>query len=196
MVQRATQQSLVGTLGEHRALRACAPACFYMVAQAAGYVPDDVSLADFCARLDWGPAFSPERGWVRPALARQLREQYGAAIVSWQLGGNRDDSPDTIDRMAAAGYLATEREINVYGAEVAGRDVAEVVRAGYPVIAGMKAGFAANQQSHAVILLEWKDAEVTVIDPDDRNSQRQYPESIVREYLNPTGGGCTIILPR
>lgn len=195
-MERHTQQSIGVVMGERRAGQACVPTCFYMVAQAAGYLPAGLGLAAFCERLDWADAFSESHGWVRPKLASQLRRQYGLAIASWQLGGNVADDETTISRMTAAGYLATEREIDFYHRHVVGRDVAELVAGGYPVIAGVKAGFGANKQSHAVVLLSWEGDRVEVIDPDDRNSRRYYPEAYVREHLNPTGGGCTIVLPK
>jgi hypothetical protein len=195
-MERSTQQSIGPAMGARRASQACAPTCFYMVAQAAGYLPAELDLTTFCRRLDWADAFLDDRGWVRPRLARQLRRQYGLVVVSWQLGGNKAADDDTIDRMIAAGYLAIDREIDFYRREVVGRDLSEVVQAGYPVIAGMKAGFGENKQTHAVVILNWDDKGVEIIDPDDRNSRRHYPVAYVREFLNPTGGGCTVVLPR
>lgn len=194
-IERITQQSLAERLGE-RALSACVPTCFYMTAHEEGHLPDGISLSDFCSALNWAHA-ETSSGWVRPDLSNQLRDLYNLPVVSWRLGGNHDDSPETIERMRHAGYLRTQDEIDFFQQQIIGRDIADIVRYCSPVIAGVKAGFGANQTPHAIILSKWsEDGTVEVIDPDDRNSNTTYSAEYVRAFLNPDGGGYSIVLPR
>lgn len=194
-IERITQQSVFTRLGE-KALSACVPTCFYMAAHEEGHLPEEISLADFCSTLNWVYA-ETSTGWVRPELSNQLRNLYDLPVVSWQLNGNHDDSPETIEKMCQAGYLQTQEEIDFYRQQVIGRDVADIVQHCSPVIVGVKAGFGANQTAHAIILSKWsEDGVVEVIDPDDRNSNTTYSAEYVRAFLNPDGGGCSIVLPR
>ena len=96
-IERITQQSIFPKLGE-KALSACAPTCFYMAAHEEGYLPGEIDLTDFCSALNWAHA-ETSSGWVRPDLSNQLRDLYGLPVVSWRLGGNYDNSPETIERM-------------------------------------------------------------------------------------------------
>ena len=194
-IERITQQSIFSRLGE-RALSACVPTCFYMTAHEEGYLPDDISLTDFCSALNWADA-ETSSGWVRPDLSNQLRDLHDLPVVSWQLNGNFDSSPETIEKMRQAGYLRTQEEIDFFRERIIGRDIAEIVQSNYPVIVGVKAGFGANQTAHAIILSKWSEnGVVEVIDPDDRNPNTSYTAEYVRAFLNPEGGGCSIVLPR
>lgn len=193
-IERITQQSLFPRLGE-RALSACVPTCFYMTAQQEGHLSREINLTDFCSTLNWSHA-ETSTGWVRPELSNQLRDLYGLPVVSWRLDGNHDDSPETIERMCQAGYLRTQEEIDFFRQQIIDRDIAEIVQDCSPVIVGVKAGFGANQTAHAVILNTWSnEGVVEVIDPDDRNSNTAYSAEYVRAFLNPEGGGCSVVLP-
>lgn len=194
-IERITQQSVFSRLGE-KALSACVPTCFYMAAHEEGHFSNEISLADFCSALNWAHA-ETSTGWVRPELSNQLRDLYDLPVVSWRLNGNHDDSPETIEKMRQAGYLRTQDEIDFFRQQIIGRDIADIVQYCSPVIAGVKAGFGANQTAHAIILSDWSnDGIVEVIDPDDRNSNTTYSAEYVRAFLNPDGGGCSIVLPR
>ena len=194
-IERITQQSIFPKLGE-KALRACAPTCFYMTAHEKGYLPHEIDLTDFCSALNWAHA-ETSSGWVRPDLSNQLRDLYDLPVVSWRFGGNYDNSPETIERMRQAGYLRTQEEISFFTQQIIGRDITEIVQSCGPVIAGVKPGFGANQTTHAIILNKWSDdGIVEVIDPDDRNPITSYTAEYVRAFLNPDGGGYSIVLPR
>ncbi len=194
---RYVQQSVAPELGEELALQLCVPTCFYMVARAAGYLQGNQAetLADFCRQLNWQDDFTEAGGWIRPRLSADLRRRYGWPIVSWHFGGAEHPTDADIERMKAAGYLATTAEVAFFKEQVVGHDLADIVQAGYPVIAGMKPEFGVVRDKHAVVIGTWDDTGVEIIDPDDRNLEHHYLASYIREYLNPTGGGCTVILP-
>ena len=167
-----------------------------MLGRAGGYLDEGVgsTLEGFTDSLDWDANFSDARGWIRPGLAADVRKKYAMEVVSWQLKGA--DEPN-IDRMKAAHYLQSDREVSFFQEHVVGRSLPEIVDDTYPVIVGVKPGFGGEAKStHAIILTEWIRGKVTVVDPDDRNTQQVYDEAYVDQYLNPTGGGCTIILPK
>ena len=194
--ERVTQQSVGDILGEYVASRNCAPTCFYMLGRAGGYLDGGIgsTLEGFSDSLDWDSNFSEARGWVRPYMSADIRNKYGMDIVSWQLNGA--DKPD-IERMKAAHYLDSEREVTFFQEHIAGKSLPQIVHNTYPVIVGVKPGFGGESKStHAVILTEWTKGKVTVVDPDDRNTQQVYDEAYVEKYLNPKGGGCTIVLPK
>jgi len=194
-IERITQQSVYAALGE-KALSACVPTCFYMAAQNEGHLPHEISLTDFCRELNWAHAETAS-GWIRPDLSHQLRELYDLPVVSWRFGGNYYNSPEGIEKKCRAGYLQTQEEIDFFRQQIIGRDISEVVQQCCPVIAGVKAGFGANKTVHAVILQSWsEDGIVEVIDPDERNPTMFYPADYVRDYLNPNGGGFSVVLPR
>jgi len=98
--------------------------------------------------------------------------------------------------MKTAGYLSTTREINFYRIRVIGKTPEQLVQAGYPLIVGVLPGFAKNKSVHAVVITHWSDHTVECIDPDGRNVELHYSPDYVRRMINPTGGGCTIILPK
>lgn len=197
VIERYVQQMVGPALGEYKALRSCAPSCFFMVAKAEGYLLDGPGsdLVSFVGSLNWEDDFVESRGWVRPWLCRTLRERYGLSLVSWRIDGNHDGSDETIEKMQAAGYIQTEREIAFYRDHVIGRDIEEIVADGHPMIVGVLPEFGHNRREHAMVLSHWINDGVEVIDPDERNPYHTYPASYVRGHLNPSGGGCTIILP-
>lgn len=195
-INPVTLQSLSSELGAENALRSCIPIDFYMILSAAGYIADQTP-ADFMRALDRAALETDvitAGDWSRPALTRELRHKYKAEIVSWQLGW---PPPQDYELMKAAGYIETEREIDFFKTVVEGRSVEQLVRAGYPVIVTMKPGFGTseNKNIHAIIIADWQDDMVTVIDPDARNPKTEFSPERVRKYISPAGGG-SIILPR
>ncbi|HSX02686.1 MAG TPA: hypothetical protein VLI05_05245 [Candidatus Saccharimonadia bacterium] len=195
-IERYVQQAITPALGEYRALRVCVPTCFFMLAKANGYLSagPGADLVSFCRDLDWPGAFVPS-GWVRPRLAADLRRRYGIASVSWLPGGHQAPTAADLKAMKAAGYLGSRREVAFFRRYIIGHDLPDIVRSGYPVIAGVLGGFGANKDTHAVIIVDWTDDEVEIVDPDDRNPQQIYPASYVRQHLNQSGGGFTVVLP-
>jgi hypothetical protein len=194
--KRLTQQSIEPQVGEYMAGRNCAPTCFFILGRAGGYLKDGIgsTLGGFTTELNWDQNFSEARGWVRPALAAELRQRYGMAIVSWQLNGNID--PD-LELMQRSGYLSSDREIEFFKEHIIGQELPDIIQNTYPVMVGVKRGFGGEADStHAIILSSWEHGKVTVVDPDDRNTKQVYDEAYVLDYLNPTGGGCTIVLPK
>ena len=87
-------------------------------------------------------------------------------------------------------------EIDFYRTQVIGKSPEDLVRAGHPLILGVLPGFAQNKSVHAVVAIHWTDHTVEVIDPDGRNPERHYSPDYVHRMINPTGGGCTLILPK
>lgn len=191
-IQPVTLQSLAPTLGEHLAIRYCAPLSFYMVLRAAGYVAKDIMPDSFCAELDRQGLTTSEDDWSRPALSRLLRHKYQVPIVSWWLNGQAD-----FERMKRSGYVESEQEIRFFYDVIQGKTVKELVEAGYPVIVTMKPGFGSdlNNNIHAVVLAKWHDNIVTVVDPDARNPRRTFEESYVYKYLSIEGAGSIILPP-
>ncbi len=194
---RVTEQSAAPAIGEFKALRMCAPTCFFMLGKAYGYLAHGPGsdIGSFAARLDWDKNFEPRMCWMRPQLAGLLRDQYGMSIVSWQLNGNTDASDERIARMVEAGYLRTPREIEFYKTHAVSKSVRQIVQE-RPAIVGVRPGFGANKDAHAVIITRWTDDTVEIIDPDERNTHTIYSPRHVQQYLNPTGGGVTVVLPR
>lgn len=195
-IKHITLQSLEHKLGAERALRSCIPIDFYMILSAAGYIKGQTP-ADYMNDLDRASLITDvisDGDWSRPALTRALRERYDADIVSWQLSAK---SPQNYARMIEVGYIENKREIDFFKSVVEGHSVEELVRAGYPVIVTMEPGFGTtkNKNIHAVIIADWRDNEVTVIDPDARNLKTKFSPRRVLEYISPAGGG-TIVLPR
>jgi len=188
-VARVTQQELEAVTDREGVDRQmCVPACFYMLGEAAGYNPG--TLADFANSLDWEKDYEPGKIWMRPELSRTMR-QHGMSVVTWRPDLNTDPN---IDAMTAAGYLGSQREIAFYRDNIVGKTPEQIVRAGWPIIASMKPEFATAKAVHAVILAEWTDDYVHVIDPDRENQQDHYDPSRVLEYMRP-GGACTLVLP-
>ncbi len=193
-INHITLQSLELELGAENALRSCIPVDFYMILSAAGYL-GDLSAGEFMRglnRAELGTDVITAGDWSRPALTRELRHRYGAAIVSWQLGGEAN-----IAAMKSSGYVETDEEIEFFQAQVFGHSVEQLVRAGYPVIVTMKPGFGTseNKNIHAIIIADWKDDVVTVVDPDARNPKTKFSPERVSDYMSPVGGG-SIVLPR
>jgi hypothetical protein len=178
---------------EFRALRTCVPACLFMLGAEEGYFDGAEAVKNYQTyinNLDWTD-FDMERGWIRPNLAQKLRNLYGMEIVSWREGVEPD-----IEKMKQAGYLNSEKEEAFFKNTVYGKKLAEIVQSGYPVLVGVKPGFGTNKQSHGVIILSWTNEEVVVQDPDNRNPKNIYTPEYIESYLNPNGGGYTIVLPK
>jgi hypothetical protein len=201
LIEPITLQSLNGDLGEAAAIRSCAPVTFYMLLKANGYLPPDLSPAQFVAHIDKRrlstefaqQASSQTANWSRPSLSKYLRETYGASIVSWQFNWNF--IPTQLDRMKQAGYITTDRESAFYFEHVWGKTVKEIVQADYPVIATMEPGFGENKNVHSVIVTGWNEQEVLAIEPDARNPHDHFPAARFMEYLSPLGAG-SIVLPK
>ena len=197
-IDRVTLQSMGPSLGTDLAIRYCIPLAMYMLLKANSYLPDDLEPDKFCFDLDreklGSTVINPKVDWSRPALTKFLRHKYGATIISWMLGW---PPPTDFPAMTKAGYIETEKEIEFFKSRVEGRSVEEIVKAGYPVAATMEPGFGTDQNKniHAVILLEWRDDTVIVIDPDARNKQTEFSPERVRQFISPKGGG-TVILPK
>lgn len=191
-IQHITLQSLSSFIGEDRAIRSCSPICFYMILGGAGYLPEDELPAKYMERLASSDLHTTNSDWSRPALTKALRELYGASIVSWQLFGAADIEP-----MKRSGYLGSDKEVSFFKNKVRGTEIKDLVAEGFPVIVTMKPGFGSehNKNIHAVIIVDWDDGEVTVIDPDGRNTKEVFPEKHVLEFINPKGAG-SIVLPK
>lgn len=189
VVELHSQQSLAKTLGRTQAMRACLPACLYMLARAHGYIDAKTDLAAFCSGLDWDQ-HADNVGWKRAKLTHYLRGLHQLEVVSWWLNGKYDRAA-----MTASGYITTEREWDFFDTTVKGRDVLELVKDGYTVIATVKPGFSHNTGVHAVILNEHTDGIVRVIDPDSRNKRTDYTEAEIRAALSEVGA-ASIVLPR
>jgi hypothetical protein len=200
-VELVTLQSLDTELGAHRAIRSCAPVTFYMLLKAYGYLPDDLTPAQFIKDIDKDRlstdfdmvASSETMNWSRPQLSQYLRETYGATIVSWQFVWNF--IPTDLGRMKQAGYIITDQEIQFYFMHVWGKTVKEIVQSGYPVIATMEPGFGENKNVHSVIVTSWDEYEVGAIEPDARNPYDHFTVKRFMEYLSPLGAG-SIVLPK
>jgi hypothetical protein len=193
-VAPVTLQSLSEKLGEEIAIRSCAPVAFYMLLRAQGYLNGEEDAGNFCLALDRSKLMTSAEDWSRPALSRILRLKYRADIVSWQLQG---PTPPNVLLMNAAGYIETPREEKFFQEHVIGHSVEQLVRAGYPVIVTMKPGFGSpeNKNIHAVIILDWADEVVTVVDPDARNPRTDFEPGYVRGFISPDGAG-SIVLPK
>ncbi|HSX41698.1 MAG TPA: hypothetical protein VLF21_03710 [Candidatus Saccharimonadales bacterium] len=191
-IEHISLQSLSGALGEELAIRSCAPVAFYMLLKAYGYLPAAVEPDEFCFSLDRARLSTTNADWSRPALTRYLREKYLAKIVSWQLYGDAD-----IGNMKQAGYLKTDDEVNFFLHKVRSHQAKELIRQGHPMIVTMKPGFGSdeNKNIHAIIITDWADDKVTVVDPDARSAKSEYEPARVEDYISQQGGG-TIILPR
>ncbi len=200
-IERVTLQSLGAELGTHRAIRSCAPVAFYMLLKAYGYLPFNMTPAQFVKDIDkdhLSTEFaqndsSQTLNWSRPALSQYLRRTYGAAIVSWQFNWNF--IPTNMEATKRAGYRVTKREIDFYEQHVWGKTLKEIVQSGHQVIATMEPGFGQNKNVHAVIVTDWSEDEVTAIEPDARNPYDHFAVERFMEYLSPLGAG-SIILPK
>ncbi|HVE81096.1 MAG TPA: hypothetical protein VNA68_03115 [Candidatus Dormibacteraeota bacterium] len=186
-----TLQSLNGQLGEHRAMRSCAPIDFYMLLAAAGYLDKTIQPSQFCLDLDGRLLKTQGQDWKRPLLSKVLRHKYHAPIVSWQINGPQ---PTDFSKMKAAGYIETTEEVDFYNKNVLGKSVEQIVRQGFPVIVTMKPGFGSpeNKNIHAIIIAEWEDEKVTVIDPDARNPKSVFKPDYVNSFISPEGAGSII----
>lgn len=185
------QPALTTALGPDLASRYCGPVAFYMLLKAAGYLPKDLEVDRFVTELDRQALTTSEFNWSRPAMSRYFRQKYGAKIVSWQVHGQHD-----INKMQQSGYLGIQEEVEFFERNIKGRSLKDIVQSGYPVIITMKPGFNTPGESvHAVILVEWSDDTVTVVDPDARNTQDHFRPVEVEAFISPVAGG-TVILPR
>lgn len=196
-INPVTFQSLAKVLGSERAMRQCAPTAFYMVLSGARYIPEGETLANLCVALQDQNVFTDtyqQHNWSRPALTSYLRHRYNAPIVSWQLHW---PPPQNMEAMRRAGYLETDLEAQFFTDEVEGRSVQDLVQQGYPVIVTVKPNFAGmgNSSVHAVIILDWSDDKVTIIDPDGRNTRRIFTPREILDSIS-EGAAGTIILPK
>ncbi len=186
-------QSLEYQLGRHLAERYCAPLAFFMVMRAHGYISKRIMPGEFISGFDHGSVMTSGADWSRPALSRMLRKTYKAPIVSWVLQPEYD-RPDLMKR---AGYVETATEVTFYNTHVRDHSVEDLVRAGYPVIVTMKPGFGSdeNRNIHAVVIGAWTDEQVSVFDPDARNTQFHFSADRVNAFIITAGAG-SIILPK
>lgn len=160
-----------------------------MLLKANDYLPTDLEVDEFVKELDRQKLSTYDLNWSRPALSHYFRDKYHAPIVSWQLNGDCD-----VTRMQTAGYLQSAAEVAFFN-RVAGRDVADIVREGWPVIVTLARGLdTGTTDPHAVIILEWQNDTVTIVDPDARNNRREFSEAEIRAAISPAGAG-TIVLP-
>lgn len=192
-VRKQTLASLVPFLGAAEAKRSCLPVSLYMLVEAAGYWPNgSPTLAEFVQVMTRGGLLA-NRDWSRPGVSRILRDYYDVHLVSWQLAGVQ---PSNLGRMLQAGYINSAEEQKFFEEEVDGRSVEQLVRQGYPVCVTMAPGFGTphNKNIHALIVLDWTDKAVTVIDPDERNLKASFEPEYVRSMLSPLGAG-TVVLP-
>ncbi len=178
-------------------MRQCAPTAFYMVLSGAGYIPDAETLANLCVALRDQNVFTDtyqKHNWSRPALSAYLRHRYNAPIVSWQL---HRPPPQNVEAMRQAGYINTDEEAKFFADEVEGHSIQYLAEQGYPVIVTVKPNFAGmgNKSVHAIIILEWTDDKVTIIDPDGRNPRRTFTPPEILESIS-EGAAGTIILPK
>lgn len=190
-IQPVTLQSMSSELGHEVAVRYCAPLSFYMILRALKAIPVDMMPGAFCADLDHAHLKAEQDDWSRPALSRYMRHAYGVSVISWQLQGDAN-----IELMKRAGYIETEAEERFFLDNIYGKSVKDIVQSGYPVIVTMKPGFGTdkNKNIHALIIVDWDNGKVTLVDPDARNPRSEFDEARVLEYLSPTGGG-TVVLP-
>lgn len=191
-IQPVTLQSLSVKLGEELAIRSCLPIAFYMMLKANDYLPDGWEPDQFMVQLDRAALTSGNKGWSRPALTSYMRQKYQAEVVSWWLNG-----VIILENMKKSGYIKTDREIKYLHDHIEGNDLRTIVNQGYPVIVTTKPGFGGtgSDDLHAVIILEWTDTKITLVDPDARNSRTEFKPSEVTEFLHPNGAG-SVVLPR
>ncbi len=189
-LEHQKQQFAGQVIGDHKALRLCAPTCFYVLAKGYGYL--DVDFFTFCKSIDWERTNDGD-AWIRPRLSGWLRERYGLPIVSWQvaLAGRSD-----IQAMVKAGYLRTKAEIKFFKRKAERLGVKQLVQKGYPVIVTVPAGFGGNNYLHAVILKSWDKGRVEVVDPDERNPRTYYDEAMVERVLAEGPTACSVVLPK
>lgn len=191
-IERVSLQSLGGDLGDYAAVRSCAPADFYMLAKAYGYLgKEPMSPGAFIGNYNRPHLLTGDKDWSRPALTAAVRQQFKAPIVSWWVAGDAN-----IELMKKSGYIESDREVAFFKDEIAGRSVEDIVRDGHPVIVTMLPGLGSpeNHNIHAVIISEWDDEGVTVIDPDDRNPKSRFDADYIRKFISPKGA-VTVFLP-
>ena len=189
------QQHLTAVIGEKRALQACLPTCFYMLAHAYGYL-GDVDFETFAKDIDWEGDRNSSGDWLRARLSQDLRQSYHIPIVSWWIHA---PSPMTdINKQLAikAGYRSSQREVAWFEQDVLDWPLEVIVASGTPVIVTMRPGFSANKSVHAVILAALKDDKYEIIDPDARNERRFYSIEEVQRNLSPVGAASVVLPPR
>lgn len=191
-IERVLLQDLGQELGDYAAIRSCAPTDFYMLLKAYGYLgKNPVTPAAFVGNFNRPHLLTPANDWSRPALTAAVRQQFNVPIVSWWPNGQLD-----IERMKKSGYFETDYELNCLMEHLRGKSVEEIVRSGMPVIATVLPGLGSpdNHNIHAIIISEWDDDGVTVIDPDGRNPNSRFDAEHIRSHLSPQGA-LTVILP-
>jgi hypothetical protein len=191
-VKPVHQQSLEATMGLEKALQACLPACFYMLAKAYGYLPG-LPFEDFSESIDWAGDRTQDGSWMRPKLSADLRRRYHLPIVSWWINAPRPMSETDYARMKSSGYVSSQRELAWFEANAHDWPIEVIVAAGTPVIVTMKPGFGSNRSVHAVILASLKDDRYEIIDPDARNRKRFYSIDEIRRNMSPQGAASVVL---
>ena len=187
------QQHLAPIIGEERALQACLPTCFYMLAHAYGYL-SEVDFENFIKNIDWVGDRNASGDWLRARLSQDLRLSHHIQIVSWWINAPSPMTDQNKRLAVTAGYRASQREIAWFDQNAVDWPLEVIVASGTPVIVTMKPGFTSNKSVHAVILAALKDDQYEIIDPDARNEQRFYSIEEVHRNLSPVGA-ASVVLP-
>jgi hypothetical protein len=189
------QQHLVPVIGEARALQACLPTCFYMLAHAYGYL-SEVDFATFAKDIDWDGDRNDSGDWLRARLSEDLRLSYHVPIVSWWIHAPSPMTDQNKQQAISAGYRSSQQEVAWFEKNVIDWPLEVIVATGTPVIVTMKPGFASNKSVHAVILAALKDDKYEIIDPDARNERRFYSIEEIQRNLSPVGAASVVLPPR
>ncbi len=187
------QQHLASVIGEARALQACLPTCFYMLAHAYGYLPE-VDFETFIKDIDWDGDRNASGDWLRARLSQDLRSSYHIPVVSWWIHAPSPMTDQNKQAAITAGYRSSQREIAWFEQDALSFPLEVIVASGTPVIVTMKPGFTSNTSVHAVILAALKDDQYEIIDPDARNERRFYSIEEIRRNLSPVGA-ASVVLP-
>jgi len=187
------QQHLTPIIGEERALQACLPTCFYMLAHAYGYLPE-VEFETFIEDIDWGGDRNAAGDWLRARLSQDLRLNHNIPIVSWWIHAPSPMTDQDRELAIKAGYRSSQREIAWFDQDALSFPLEVIVASGTPVIVTMKPGFSDNTSVHAVILAALKDDKYEIIDPDARNERRFYSIEEIQRNLSPVGA-ASVVLP-
>lgn len=195
-----TQQYIEGLAGIDKRIL-CAPTAFYKLAEKAGY---DIELPEYVdmIRAEIGRS-AGDQGWNRAKLAKTLREEWGVSSVScWTKSLGKPVSSESIQGMQKAGYVSDSPDEVAFLTEVMGtvpegtKGVIDLVRKGVPLVTTVEPGFATNKAKHAVVLEDYDEQtnNISVFDPDERNSEWSYPIEWIESHLS-LDGGTTVMLP-
>lgn len=187
------QQYLTSVIGEERALQACLPTCFYMLAHAYGYL-SEVDFETFIKEIDWDGDRNASGDWLRARLSQDLRLNHKIPIVSWWIHAPSPMTDHNRQLAIKAGYRSSQREIAWFDRDALSYPLEVIVASGTPVIVTMKPGFSGNKSVHAVILAALKDDKYEIIDPDARNERRFYSIEEIQRNLSPVGA-ASVVLP-